>query len=138
MRELAGDHGRARLVVVASEVGGRWSEESRGFFEAIGQDQDQECTACHPITFEVGVVVQMGHDVGLWRPSLSWSAEEVWGWTAPLLLLTMLSGRPGISSWHWCCCCRAQFFLFLIEVHCFQSSVSKKKKTRKSVFATSH
>ena len=29
--ELAGQHGRARLVVFASEVGGRWSEECRQF-----------------------------------------------------------------------------------------------------------
>ena len=29
--ELAGQHGRARLVVLASEVGGRWSEECRQF-----------------------------------------------------------------------------------------------------------
>ena len=29
--ELAGQHGRAKLVVLASEVGGRWSEECRQF-----------------------------------------------------------------------------------------------------------
>ena len=30
-RELAGQHGRAKLVVLAREVGGRWSEEYRQF-----------------------------------------------------------------------------------------------------------
>ena len=31
--ELLGPRGRAQLVVVALEVGGRWSEETRGFCE---------------------------------------------------------------------------------------------------------
>ena len=35
--ELAGDHGRARLVVLASEVGGRWSEESRNFLRQLAK-----------------------------------------------------------------------------------------------------
>ena len=29
--ELSGNHGRARLVVLAAEIGGRWSEEARVF-----------------------------------------------------------------------------------------------------------
>ena len=35
--ELTGDHGRARLVVLASEVGGRWSEESRDFLRQLAK-----------------------------------------------------------------------------------------------------
>ena len=35
--ELAGDHGRARLVVFASEVGGRWSEESWDFLRQFSK-----------------------------------------------------------------------------------------------------
>ena len=33
--ELSGDHGRARLVVLAAEVGGRWSEEARAFVRQL-------------------------------------------------------------------------------------------------------
>ena len=29
--ELSGNHGRARLVVLAAEIGGRWSEDPRAF-----------------------------------------------------------------------------------------------------------
>ena len=35
--ELLGDQGRARLVVLASEVGGRWSEESREFLRQLAK-----------------------------------------------------------------------------------------------------
>ena len=35
--ELAGDLGRAGLVVLASEVGGRWSEESRHFLRQLSK-----------------------------------------------------------------------------------------------------
>ena len=35
--ELSGDHGRARLVVLATEVGGRWSEETRAFVQQLAK-----------------------------------------------------------------------------------------------------
>ena len=35
--ELSGQHGRARLVVLAAEVGGRWSAESRGFINQLAK-----------------------------------------------------------------------------------------------------
>ena len=35
--ELSGDHGRARLVVLASEVGGRWSEETWAFVRQLAK-----------------------------------------------------------------------------------------------------
>ena len=50
--ELLGDQGRARQVVVASEVGGRWSEESREFFR-------------RPRPKPASVVDAVGHHVGV-------------------------------------------------------------------------
>ena len=35
--ELCGDHGRARLVVLAAEVGGRWSEETRALVRQLAK-----------------------------------------------------------------------------------------------------
>ena len=35
--ELSGDGGRARLVVLAAEVGGRWSAETAGFLSALAK-----------------------------------------------------------------------------------------------------
>ena len=35
--ELAGPRGRARLVVLAGEVGGRWSEETRDFLNQLAR-----------------------------------------------------------------------------------------------------
>ena len=35
--ELVGPHGRARLVVLAGEVGGRWSEETRRFLSLLAR-----------------------------------------------------------------------------------------------------
>ena len=37
--ELSGDGGRARLVVLAAEVGGRWSSETAGFLSALAKAQ---------------------------------------------------------------------------------------------------
>ena len=33
--ELSGSHGRARLVVIAGEVGGRWSRETQAFLQSL-------------------------------------------------------------------------------------------------------
>ena len=37
--ELSGAHGRARLVVLAADVGGRWSEEARAFVSHLASAQ---------------------------------------------------------------------------------------------------
>ena len=39
--ELSGDEGRARLVVLAAEVGGRWSNETAQFFNALAEARSQ-------------------------------------------------------------------------------------------------
>ena len=43
--ELSGDHGRARLVVLAAEVGGRWSEETRAFVRQLAKAKVQVCAS---------------------------------------------------------------------------------------------
>ena len=35
--ELSGEHGKAKLVVLASEVGGRWSSETRSFLRQLAK-----------------------------------------------------------------------------------------------------
>ena len=37
--ELSGRHSRCRLVVLASETGGRWSLETRGFLHTLARDR---------------------------------------------------------------------------------------------------
>ena len=39
--ELSGDHGRVRLVVLAAEVGGWWSEENSGLRQAVNEGEIQ-------------------------------------------------------------------------------------------------
>ena len=40
--ELSGEGGRARLVVLAAEVGGRWSQETTDFLNAMAKTRAQE------------------------------------------------------------------------------------------------
>ena len=40
--ELSGAHGRARLVVLANEVGGRWSLETQAFFRQLARAKSRE------------------------------------------------------------------------------------------------
>ena len=40
--ELAGEGGRARLIVLAGEVGGRWSSETARFLSSLAQHKAQE------------------------------------------------------------------------------------------------
>ena len=40
--ELSGEGGRARLVVLAAEVGGRWSQETADFLNAMAKTRAQE------------------------------------------------------------------------------------------------
>ena len=68
--ELSGSHGRARLVVIAGEVGGRWSRETQAFLHAIsGTLQGSWCTS-HPSGERRGGVAQeVVHFAGrVWRP----------------------------------------------------------------------
>ena len=57
--ELAGDAGRARLIVLAAEVGGRWSDEALLFLKLIANAKSRSrgkgCLVpqmeCHPVLF---------------------------------------------------------------------------------------
>ena len=94
--ELTGEHGRARLAVLACETGGRWSEEShtRSSDSWPERGPGRSPVKCEP--------QQEGHGSGggalLWRVaplrrsrSPCWSVEEVWG-------LMGRSRRPLTSS----------------------------------------
>ena len=39
--ELSGSHGRARLVVIVGEVGGRWSRETQAFLQSLAHCKAQ-------------------------------------------------------------------------------------------------
>ena len=78
--ELAGDHGRARWVVIASEVGGRWSEESRDFLRQLAKAK----TRSAPCAIRSRLRLAWTDGAGCWLvvgsvrlPSPSWSIEEV-------------------------------------------------------------
>ena len=61
--ELSGAHGRARLVVLASEVGGRWSLETQAFLRQLARAKSRE----EPPTFRTSAKLDlvMEHDIGL-------------------------------------------------------------------------
>ena len=61
--ELSGEGGRARLVVLAAEVGGRWSDEARTFLGVTCKGQNQVCTS--PVAAQSGQHGFTGGDVSL-------------------------------------------------------------------------
>ena len=56
--ELSGSHGRARLVVIAGEVGGRWSRETQVFLQSLAHCKAQGAPRSHPSGERRGGVVQ--------------------------------------------------------------------------------
>ena len=44
--EVSGTQGRARLVVLAAEVGGRWSDEARAFVSQLAKAKARQCLGC--------------------------------------------------------------------------------------------
>ena len=91
--ELSGEHGRARLVVLASEVGGNVVFRDAVIPSAVGQSQDAPYASHSLDQCEVGVDVAVEHDSRVrqcagFLLSLSWKGEALWGTTAPPHLLT--------------------------------------------------
>ena len=84
--ELAGLHGRARLVVLAVEVGGRWSHETQKFLsqlakaKARGRNRVDATTCGAVVAFTMGFILVVHcrsggvfHDVGIaWRSRRRW------------------------------------------------------------------
>ena len=116
-------------MVLASEVGGRWSEGA-GISLAIGQGQDQERTTGHSITLEVGVVKTDG--------ARCWLVAE-----ARSFALSLLERRGGLGvdgpapishdvEWEARCLLLvlvwSRLIFVLISIECFQSSSFKKKE----------
>ena len=60
--ELSGAHGRARLVVLACEVGGRWSSETQAFLRQLAKAKT--CSGSSHQR-QVGLVVEVELDSGL-------------------------------------------------------------------------
>ena len=63
--ELSGTQGRARLVVLAAEVGGRWSDEARAFCQSVGQGQSQGSASGVGWSCTSGVATSVVINVGL-------------------------------------------------------------------------
>ena len=79
--ELSGGDGRARLVVLAAEVGGRWSEEARKFLGALATAKARSA----PVLLQPSVRAAWLHR---WRGLLACTAarsfaESLLGNTAP-------------------------------------------------------
>ena len=79
--ELSGAHGRARLVVLASEVGGRWSSETQTFLRQLARAKSREEA-----------------------PTLQTSANLAWIWRWSMIL-ACASARAfaGVSPRKSCC-----------------------------------
>ena len=81
--ELSGDEGRARLVVLAAEVGGRWSNETAHFFNALAEARSQSHSSCkggrRPLGFVVGAPCWLAAQRGRSRCRCSTDAlSQVW------------------------------------------------------------
>ena len=74
--ELSGDGGRARLVVLALEVGGRWSHEAWSFVRCLSFARARE---------EPDVLRRRAQCA---NPGLSRSTKDLWGNTRPHRLRT--------------------------------------------------
>ena len=79
--ELAGVGGRAKLVVLAAEVGGRWSQESRQFLLSLASRQPL-CTVSAPVQGESGLASPVELLVGVHRGQILRSVVAGWfgGW----------------------------------------------------------
>ena len=62
--ELVGAHRRARLVVIALEVGGRWSTETRSFLSQLGDPRLHVCQAPNAFICVSSSVVHFGSILG--------------------------------------------------------------------------
>ena len=83
--ELHGAGGRARLVVLAAEVGRRWSEETAQFLRALCQTPRPGSSKCHASAGAVRVVEALGQCVSLQRCQgfcavVVGQATSTWGW----------------------------------------------------------
>ena len=63
--ELTGEVGRARLVVLATEVGGRWSNEIQVFLRQSAQSESQSRTSSFPGSSSSCLVAQVAHCSGM-------------------------------------------------------------------------
>ena len=89
--EWSGDGGRARLVVLAAEVGGRWSIETANFLVSLAKAQ----ALASPFVLQGGV--QQAH-IRRWSASLACSAVRAF--TASLLDRRPVPGLGDIPSVH--------------------------------------
>ena len=68
-RELIGPHARARLVVLAGEVGGRWSEETRSFLCQLARAKARSEPSILRGRAEQSLEVEVGFNFGVQRCS---------------------------------------------------------------------
>ena len=73
--ELTGEHGRARLVVLACEVGGRWSDETFRFIAGLAR-ANKARSEPRAIRAATSMAQEMEHFVGLLWSSRFWSVPS--------------------------------------------------------------
>ena len=65
--ELSGAHGRAKLVVLAAEVGGRWSNEAQTFLRLLVRAKDPFTARGPPSASSSSMAFQVELSVGVFR-----------------------------------------------------------------------
>ena len=121
--ELSGEGGRARLVVLAAEVGGRWSEETAQFLRALAKAHAQTAPLILQNRVKAAWLRRWSNVLAL--PGLShcpsWTSTRVLGRGLRYLRCMRFWGTIGLREVVFlaCCCAWSGF--------CFSHTFAKKK-----------
>ena len=104
--KLSGEGGRARLVVLAAEVGGRWSDETAKFLAALA-NATQASPSLLQNRVKAAYLRRWGAVLAFWRPKrsqlLCWTSVRRWSAVlafsaARAFTASLLDQRP-VSGW---------------------------------------
>ena len=129
--ELSGEGGRARLVVLAAEVGGRWSEETAQFLRALAKAHAQTAPLILQNRVKAAWLRRWSNVLAL--PGLShcpsWTSTRVLGRGLRYLRCMRFWGTIGLREVVFlaCCCAWSGF--------CFSHTFAKKKKSSPNLFS---
>ena len=73
--ELTGEVGRAQLVVLATEVGGRWSEETQVFLRQLAKAKSKGSTSSPPDPGSSRVAAEVAHNLGMLQRRVVWDVS---------------------------------------------------------------